>query len=301
VAHAHFVQADVFSNSPFGGNPVVVILDADSMAEADMQAIARGMNFAETGFVLAPTTPEADLRIRFFTPSTEVPFSGHLTLGTGYVLMTQMGGAFISRTHIVAETGLGLLPVDAEREQGKVTRVVVTEKSPVFGRVVVARDGLADALGLDANRLGFDGLTPQVVTTSLPTLVVPIAARTDVGVISLDTAALSAVCHETGATVVAVFTRETLDPGHTVYVRVFAPLLGVSEDPASGSANAALAAYLVHHHAAPGALPTRISAEQGYTVGRPSLILVDVAAYGHTLQVRVGGRVARAAEGTIYY
>lgn len=301
MRRAHFVQADVFSNSPFGGNPVVVILDADGMADDDMQAIARGMNFAETGFILTPTTLDADVRIRFFTPSTEAPFSGHLTLGTGYVVLTQIGGSLEHRQRIVAETSLGLLPVDAEREKGKVSRVVVTEKSPVFGPTVTPLAGLAEALGTPVDRIGWQGLAPQVVTTSLPTLIVPMPSRADVGAINLDTDTLAAVCGEVEATVVTVFTRETLNPDNTVYVRVFAPLLGIQEDSASGSANAALAAYLVQHRAIPGAPPARISAEQGYMVGRPSLILVDVTAQGQTLQVRVGGRVTRAAEGVIYY
>jgi trans-2,3-dihydro-3-hydroxyanthranilate isomerase len=269
------------------------------------------MNFAETGFVLEPTKPEADARVRFFTPSTEVPFSGHLTLGTAYALMTRIGGTLEGRTRLMTETGLGLLPADAEIENGKVTRVVVTEKPPVFGPACADMDALAAALGVAPARLSQGGLQPQVVTTSLPTLIVPLPSRAEVGAVSFDAEALTQVCHQMEAMAVTVFTRETLDPSHTVYVRVFAPLIGVIEDPASGSANAALAAYLAHHDALPrqtngggtgsNGLIARLSAEQGYTVGRPSLVLVDVHAQGDTLQVRVGGHVARAAEGAIYY
>ncbi len=301
MRRVNFVQADVFSDSPFGGNPVVVVLDADGLTGDEMQAIARGMNFAETGFVLSPTSPAADTRIRFFTPATEVPFSGHLTLGTAYVLMTQAGGPLEGKPRLVAETQLGRLPVDAEIENGSISRVVVTEKTPLFGTACDDLDDLGHALGLPTQRLAHDGLQPQVVTTSLPTLVVPVATRAEVGAISFDAESLPHVCTRLEATAVAVFTRETLDPRHTVYVRVFAPLVGINEDPATGSANAALAAYLVHHGAIPHAPPARVSAEQGYAVGRPSLVLVDVAADGDSLQVRVGGHVARAAEGAIYY
>lgn len=301
MRRVNFVQADVFSASPFGGNPVVVVLDADSLTDDEMQAIAAGMNFAETGFVLAPTTPEANARIRFFTPSTEVPFSGHLILGTAYVLMTQAGGPLEGQPRLLTETGLGLLPADAEVEAGKVTRVVVTEKPPVFMSPCADVAELAAALGVRTERLTQQGLPPQVVTTSLPTLIVPLPTRAEVGAVSIDAEALTHVCQTLEATAVAVFTRETLDPSHSVYVRVFAPLIGVNEDPASGSSNAALAAYLAHHGQLPDGPTARVSAEQGYTVGRPSLVLVDVETNGDVLQVRVGGHVARAAEGAIYY
>lgn len=301
MRRANFVQADVFSASPFGGSPVVVIIDAEGMTDDEMQAIASGMNFAETGFVLPPTTTQADLGIRFFTPATEVPFSGHLLLGAAFATVTQPGGRLEGRPRLIAETGLGLLPVDAEWEGGRVSRVVVTERPPTFGPLLADVALLAHALRLPADRLGVPGLPPQTVTTSLPTLVVPIPTRAELGTISLDRDSLCEVCERSETSVVALFTRETLNPRHTVYVRVFAPLLGIDEDPATGSANAALAAYLVHHGALTDAPPARVSAEQGYVVGHPSLIVVDVTAHGGNLQVRVGGHVARAAEGAIYY
>ncbi len=296
MRRAPFVQADVFSDSPFGGNPVVVITDASEMTTDDMLAIARGMNFAETGFVLPATTSEANWRLRAFTPVTEVPFSGHLTLGAAYVLMTE---AEAPPPRVVVETDVGYLPVDADVEDGSINRVVVTERAPRFGKIVTAVEDLADALGLAVGHIGADGLAPQIVDAGLPTLMIPIASREDVGHVT--PSALDTLCARVGASVVNVFTRETLKPEHTAYVRVFAPLLGVPEDPATGSANAALAAYLVHHGAVPASPSARVSAEQGYTVGRPSLIVVDVRARGDDLELRVGGRVARAAEGVIYY
>ncbi|MFN8474129.1 MAG: PhzF family phenazine biosynthesis protein [Anaerolineae bacterium] len=296
MRRAPFVQADVFSDSPFGGNPVVVITDASDMTTTDMLAVAQGMNFAETGFVLPATTTEADWRLRAFTPATEVPFSGHLILGAAYVLMTK--GDTPPR-RVVVETDVGYLPVDADIDDGGVSRVVVTERTPHFGKVITEIDDLAAALGLAADRIGTDGLPPQIVDAGLPTLIVPTPSRDDVGRVA--PAGLARLYERLGASVINVFTRETLKPEHSAYVRVFAPLLGVPEDPATGSANAALAAYLVRHGAFPATPRARISAEQGYAVGRPSLIVVDVLARGEDLELRVGGRVARAAEGVIYY
>lgn len=301
MRRAPFVQADVFSASPFGGNPVVVITDARAMTDADMTAIAAGMNFAETGFVLPPTVAAADIRVRFFTPATEVPFSGHLALGAAHALLTHPGGSFEGRTRLNMETALGLLPVDAEFEAERLTRVIVTERPPVFGATLRDVTGLALALGVATDQIGAPGLPPQLVTTSLPTLAVALPTRIAVGDLAPDATQLSEVCRSCGATVVAVFTRDTLSAHDTLYVRVFAPLLGVVEDAATGSANAALGAYLVHHRALPDAPLAHIRAEQGYTLGRPSLIQVSVLARSGGLEVRVGGRVARAAEGIIYY
>jgi len=298
---AAFVQADVFSDSPFGGNPVVVILDAHDMRDAEMLAIARGMSFAETGFIVPPSVDGADVRLRFFTPATEVPFSGHLMLGAAYVLMTQPGGPLEFRPRVLVQTELGILPVDAEIQGSDVRRVTVTENPPGFGDSVEDPLPLAEALRLDPAHITVTGLTPQVVTTTLPTLVVPVASRDDVSGIALNRSALAIACVEVGADVTAVYTLDTLRPENTVFVRVFAPLLGIDEDPASGSANAALAAYLVRYGIVPDAPTMRITAEQGYAVGRPSLILIDVSREGESLQVRVGGRVARAAEGVIYF
>lgn len=298
---AGFVQADVFTDSPFGGNPVVVILDAHDLSDAEMLSMARGMSFAETGFVLPPTMDRADLRLRFFTPATEVPFSGHLMLGAAYVLMTQTGGPLEGRPRVLAQTDLGVLPVHAEIVDGQVVGVTVTENPPIFGEDLPDIAPVAHALGLRPNRLKATGLLPQVITTSLPTLVVPLPSRQDVSSITVDRTALGTVCVTAAADVIAVYTRETLQPENTVYVRVFAPILGVDEDPATGSANAALAAYLVRHRALAATPTARVRAEQGYTVGRPSLIVTDVTQEGGVWQVRVGGRVARAAEGVIYY
>lgn len=301
MQRAVFVQADVFTDSPFGGNPVVVILDAHGLSDAEMLAIARGMSFAETGFVVPATVPDADIRLRFYTPATEVPFSGHLMLGAAYVLMTQAGGPLERRARVLVQTELGVLPVDAEIQDGEVQRVTVTENPPSFEDRVEDVLPLAEALRLDPDHIIATGLTPQVVTTTLPTLIVAVASRDDVSGIALDRSGLAIACVDVGADVTAVYTQDTLRPENTVFVRVFAPLLGVDEDPATGSANAALAAYLVHYGGVPDAPTVRVTAEQGYTVGRPSLVQVDVSHDGDGLRVRVGGRVARAAEGVIYF
>jgi trans-2,3-dihydro-3-hydroxyanthranilate isomerase len=222
-----------------------------------------------------------------------------MVLGAAYILIGQAGGPLLGRTRVAAETRAGVFAVDVERV-GDVSHVVVTERAPVFGPMLGDISSVTSALHLQPDRLRSTQLGPQVVEAGLPTLVVPVPTRAEIGR-PPDLQALAVACRDVGATVVVVFTRETLHQEHTVYVRVFAPVLGVDEDPATGSANAALAAYLVRHGVVEAAPRARISAEQGYAVGRPSLVLAEVTERDGELEVRVGGRVVRAAEGIIYY
>jgi trans-2,3-dihydro-3-hydroxyanthranilate isomerase len=302
---ALFVQVDVFSESPFGGNPVVVVPRAEGISEKQMQTIAQGL-FAETAFVLPPTDPWADFGVRFFTPTTRVPFSGHPTLGTAYVLAEE-GLVELEEpvTRVYEELEIGLLPIDLHVEQGVITKVVMTENPPSFHAALGEIAQLAEALTLSEEEITATGLLPQVVSTGLPALMVPVrslAAVQGLGCeLPLDIPRLNAVCEKVGAEAVMVFTFETLERSSTVHVRLFAPLLGVEEDPATGSASGALGAYLVQHQAIPLQPVTRLCTEQGYEIGRPCTVYVEVDTRGEELGIRVGGQVVKSIEGTIYY
>jgi len=300
-----FVQVDVFSDSPFGGNPVVVVPRAEGISEEQMQTIAQGL-FAETAFVLPPTDPRADVRVQFFTPTTRVPFSGHPTLGTAYVLADE-GEVELEEpvTRIHEELEIGVLPIDLHVERGEITKVVMTGKSPSFHAALEEISELAEALTLDEEEITATGLPPQVVSTGLPALMVPVRSLAAVqGIrcdVPLDTPRLNALCERVGAQAVMVFTFETLERSSTVHVRLFAPLLGVEEDPATGSASGALGAYLVQHRAIPTQPITRLCTEQGYEIGRPCTVHVEVDTRGEGLEIRVGGQVVKSVEGYIYY
>jgi trans-2,3-dihydro-3-hydroxyanthranilate isomerase len=301
VRKARFVQADVFSDSPFGGNPVIVIPDAHDIPEEQRQQIARGMSVGETAFVLPTDNPNALFRLQCYTPATKVAFSGHTALGAAYVL-GKLGRLNLVEpiTSIYEELEIGCLPVALHVAGGRIPRVVITQSPPVFGDVLDDLWDLAGALSLSTGAISPD-LPCQVVSTGLPTLIVPIRSLESLRDIIPQVPGLNAVCHAIGVQCVLAFTFETLNKASSVHVRLFAPLLGVNEDPATGSGNGALGAYLVHYSAAGQGPVHHIVSEQGYEVGRPSAIYVDVDSSTNPMTVQVGGRVRKSVEGFIYY
>ncbi|MFQ6672264.1 MAG: PhzF family phenazine biosynthesis protein, partial [Candidatus Tectimicrobiota bacterium] len=246
------LQADVFTDRAFGGNPVAVLPEAAGLDEATMQAIAREMNLSETAFVLPPTDPGADVRVRFFTPEREIPFAGHPTLGTHYLLALEGRYALeepVTRIH--QEVVVGVLPVDLYVADGRVTHVVMTQGRPTFGPEVPDRALVAEALALKPDALTL-GRPAQVVSTGLPHLIIPVESLKAVEAARVERAAMDALAEALEVDCFMPFSLETQDPAKTVHVRMFAPRLGVPEDPATGSGSGALGAYLVRHRLVEG-------------------------------------------------
>lgn len=298
-----FIQVDVFTDTPFGGNPLAVFPDAEGLTVADMLRLAREMNLSETTFVFPPQVPGADFKVRIFTPAREIPFAGHPVVGTHWVL-AHLGRVTLEEpvTEVQFELGVGVLPASLHVVEGVVERVVMTQDRPTFHAFLEDLSDLSDGLGLPVEAIIEAGLPVQVVSTGLPQMMVPVRSLADVQDLSADelnVAALNRACRAVGTECVMVFTRETEQPTATVHVRMFAPLLGVSEDPATGSANGALGAYLVHHRAVPITEPTvHIVSEQGAEMHRPSTLYVDVDHRdGQPTGVRVGGQVTPVIEG----
>lgn len=299
-----FIQADVFTEVIFGGNPVAVFPDAEGLSDDEMQQIAREMNLSETTFVLHPTDPRADVRVRFFTPSAELPFAGHPTIGT-HVVMAHLGRYEISGpvTRIWQQVGVGTLPVDLiTNGDGQTTRAVMTQGEARHGGLYEDSQTLAAALGLDPTDL-HPGLPAQVYSTGLPGLIIPVATLEAIQRINLNVGLFNEVCRSMGVTGAEVFTLETLDKAHHVHVRNFDPLVGVFEDPATGSMAGALGAYLLGKGVFPfehESSTTHLVVEQGFEIGRPSLIEVEVDILeGAVSEVRVGGQVVILIEGDL--
>ena len=298
-----FVQVDVFTDAPFGGNPLAVFPDAEGLTAANMLRLAREMNLSETTFVFPPQAPKADFKVRIFTPAREIPFAGHPVVGTHWVL------AHLDRvaleepvTEVRFELGVGVLPADLHVAEGAVERVVMTQDHPTFHAVLEDLSDLAAGLGLPVEAITETGLPAQVVSTGIPQMMVPVRSLADVQSLSADelnVAALNRACRAVGTECVMVFTNETEQPTTTVHVRMFAPLLGVPEDPATGSANGALGAYLVHHGAVPITEPiVHVVSEQGAELHRPSTLYIEVDhRNGEPTAVRVGGQVTPVIEG----
>ena len=284
-------QVDVFTDRPYGGNPLAVILDADPLSTGQMQAIAREMNLSETSFVTSPTAPDADYRMRIFTPSRELPFAGHPSVGTAHVLFEEgvlKAGSTPAVFH--QEVGIGVLPIEI-RPQEPSPRIVMTQGTPEFDDALHGLERLSAALNVDKAAIEASGLQPQIVSTGLRQLMLPIAGLEAVQQIKPDLRALEELEKEMEFTGCSVFSLQTVSPDTTAHVRFFTPTSGISEDPATGSAAGALGAYLVRN----GVLgDTRgrieLTVEQGGEIGRPSRIYVEVEHRGKSpTLVRVGG------------
>jgi trans-2,3-dihydro-3-hydroxyanthranilate isomerase len=298
-----FHQLDVFTTTPLAGNPLAVFPDARGMDAATMQALAREMNLSETTFVLPSET--ATRRVRFFTPAAEIPLAGHPTIGTWW-LLAELGLIpdlpALGPARVTQETGRGVLPVDLELKDGRPVTVEMTQATPEWGAVVTDRAALARALGGGADLLA-DGPAPQVVSTALPQLMVPVRARAALRDLPSGGTGggLAAALRALGTDCAMLYAAgDAADP--TAHCRMFAPGLGVPEDPATGSAAGALGAYLVRHRVAvPRNGVVRLSFEQGVDIGRPSRIAVQVRcdAAGDITEVRVGGAAVRVITGDV--
>jgi trans-2,3-dihydro-3-hydroxyanthranilate isomerase len=299
------IHVDVFTDTPLCGNPLAVVLDGQGLTGGQMQAIAREMNLSETTFVLPSTAADADVRVRIFTPRLELPFAGHPVVGTAYVLVTE--GLLPPRGEqfdIRLELGAGVLPVDVVCAGGKVTRVMMTQQSPRFLTVLPLDDVglLARGLGIDVRDIQATGLPAQLVSTGLPQLMVPVQSLQVLRSVKLELSLLQTLCERYDTHSVYAFSRETVTASAHVHTRLFAPLAGVPEDPATGSAGGALGAYLVHHRVFGGEQDViHLENEQGYELGRPSRIFIEVERRGAEIsRVRVGGSVVKVMDGTLY-
>ena len=297
----NFIQADVFTDRAFTGNPLAIFPEAEGLSSEQMQSIAAEMNLSETTFVLPATDLRARCRLRIFTPRAELPLAGHPVVGTFFIL-AQRGDLALEEgsNRIYQECKAGVLPVDVLVEDGQVRQVVMTQSPPRFFAEYRERKLLADAVGLSEDQLLPDDLPAQVVSTAVPQLMVPARSLRSLEKIELDLAAMRRVLSETQSDCFMIFTKECIHPQSTVHARMFAPALGVSEDPATGSASGALGAYLVRHQLIETKPTTRILVEQGYEMGRPSAIHVEVdSGPDGPSEVRVGGEAVEVAEGRL--
>ncbi|MBI4500416.1 MAG: PhzF family phenazine biosynthesis protein [Gemmatimonadetes bacterium] len=303
MAHHRFYQLDVFTRTPLAGNALAVFPDARDLRAETMQALAREMNLSETTFV----TPSAGAtrQVRFFTPAAEIPLAGHPTIGTWWLLAERklIDLPENGEVAVTQETGAGILPVRITMSGGRPTRVVMTQTLPQFGESVADRAELGRALGGDGRTVPKTP-APQVVSTALPQLMVPIKSLPVLrGLPSGGTGiTLAALLRTYGSDCAMCYTLETESPEATVHCRMFAPGLGVPEDPATGSAAGALGCYLVWHNIVrPHGGVARIVIEQGLEINRPSLIQVEITVGngGEITEVRVGGDAVTVIEGEV--
>ena len=288
----HYHLVDVFTDRAFGGNPLAVVTNGRGVDGGTMQAIAKEFNLSETTFVLPPDDPRHDWRVRIFTPGSELPMAGHPTVGTAFVLAREhlipRGGR---ETNVVFEEGVGPVPVSVEFEGGEPVFAEMSQPLPTFGPRLDDRRAVAAMLSLGESDLEPD-LPVEVVSCGVPFLYVPLR--------SLDAARrarpradlIERASGERGILPeLFVFTREVEGAGSTVHSRMFAPGMGITEDPATGAASGPLGCYLVRYGLVPPGPTAEIVSEQGIEMGRPSFIHIRIERAGELFTaVRVGGQ-----------
>jgi trans-2,3-dihydro-3-hydroxyanthranilate isomerase len=285
-----FATLDVFTQRRFAGNPLAVVLEAEGLEADVMQAIAREFNHPETVFVCAPADAGHRARVRIFTPVQELPFAGHPTVGTA-VLLALCDGA-VAGSDLVLEEGLGAVRCTLESVNGAggAARFVIPKLPREVGP---AADTAAIAAALSLEPSDIDG-RPARGSAGIPFTFVAIRSLDAMARCRPDPAKFDAAFPDRSA---YVFCSETADPGHHFHARMFAPSLGIPEDPATGSAAAAFAGLLASRL---GDGEHTVAIEQGYEMGRPSVIrLASVVRAGRLVSASIGGDAVLVTEGTI--
>ncbi len=296
-----YVTADIFTDTRFGGNPLAVLPNAPDLSDELMLGITREFNYSETVFVQPPERPFNTRKLRIFTPGGEVPFAGHPTVGTAHVLAA-IGEIPLAaeETRITFEEKVGLIPV----------RIVARDGAPVFCQLSAARlpevgpplppnAELAAMLGIAESDILTGAMQPQNVTCGLPFAFVPLRDRHAVARCKLNLERWEKTLKGTWTDMVFVFALDAQYPSSDVHGRMFGPGAGVPEDPATGSACAALGGYLAMRAYERNAT-LRWVVEQGFEMGRPSILDVEAdVADGKITGIRVGGNSVLVMEGSL--
>ena len=306
-----FHTLDVFTNRTFGGNPLGVFTDATHLATELMQRIAREMNLSETVFLGPPETAKGAARVRIFTPGVEVPFAGHPTVGSAIFLASRDRSE-----QVLDDRGNGEITLVLEENVGPVpVRVRLENHEPVFAQFTTAllpehrpsphsTSEVAAMVGLEESELGSIGasagtLVTEMVSCGLPYFMIPVRTIDAVRRSALDMGLWKRMLADTWAHHVYLLCMEGEGDGVDVRVRMYAPGSGVPEDPATGSAAAALGGYLAKADGREGGTLSW-TVEQGLEMGRPSLLYVEAdRAAGETTAVRVGGRAVAVSHGVM--
>jgi len=267
-----------------------------------MQAIAREMNFSETTFVLPPETGGTDARMRIFTPGEELPTAGHPTVGTTFAL-ARSGVIERGRQRFVFGCNIGPVPVTMTWNGDELGFVWMTQSLPTFGAVIPDPARTAAALSLSPAAVAATGQPVQVVSCGVPFLLVPLTTRSAVDSAVVNPGVLDMLFTQvnTRAHGLMVFSTQPGDARATVYSRMFAPEMGITEDPATGIATGPLGCYLVRHKIVRPERAGAMISLQGVKMGRPSHVHMSIGLeHGEIASVRVGGESVLAGEGTLY-
>ncbi len=308
-----YLHLDVFTDRAFEGNQLAVFPQATGLEPAIMRQIAREMAFSETTFIFPPEG-SGDIRMRIFTPSEELPMAGHPTIGSTFALAHE-GVIERGRDVFTFELGVGPTPVQLEWEDDRLSFAWMTQKNPVFGPVASDASALAQAVHVDGEQAADYPL--QEVSCGVPFFFLVLKSRKAIDQAEPDRLAMTRFFSERKLPLhgLFLFTPEGGSDEATVYSRMFAPSLGISEDPATGAASGPLGCYCLKHGIIGADRASEFISLQGVKMGRPSRIHISIetqreqrrrganadesTANADVTRVRVGGRAVLVAEGTL--
>jgi trans-2,3-dihydro-3-hydroxyanthranilate isomerase len=286
-----FYLVDVFAQEKFAGNQLAVFMDAGALPVEKMQQIANEMHFSETTFVTSRQKRSGGYDVRIFTPFNELPFAGHPTLGTAYIIKRFLASE--GEREVVLNLKAGQIPVTFEKQTKEV--LWMKQLPPSFGKTFEAAQ-LAEVLQL--TEADFDSRFPiQEVSTGMPFIIVPLKTLNAVKRASVNLTHLRKMADEVHGGIL-VFSPETVHVGNDLHVRVFVDLYGIPEDPATGSGNGCLAGYLSRYRYF-GSDKVSAKVEQGYEIRRPSLLFLKAEAKDDGIQVEVGGQAFLIGHGQL--
>ncbi len=289
-----FYIVDVFAEEKYAGNQLAVVRHAKALNGTEMQKIAREMHYSETTFILSDDKRNDGYDVRIFTPERELPFAGHPTLGTAYVIGHEIAGTTVKT--IVLNLKVGQIPVRFARDEQYGEILWMKQIQPTFGGSFDAV-AISETMGVGAKAID-DRFPVQEVSTGVPFIIVPLRSLTALKTARIVREKYLELIENTQAKAILIFCPETYNKGNDLSVRVFADYYGIPEDPATGSANGCLAGYLVRH-AFFGKKRIDVRVEQGYGIRRPSLLFLRAEEGDSGINVHVGGKVLMIAKGEL--
>lgn len=296
-----YLHYDVFTDTMFEGNQLAVFPEAAGLSPAQMQTITKEMNFSESTFILPAESPDTDVRMRIFTPGSELPMAGHPTIGSTFAL-AHLKTIAAGRPRWVFGLGVGPTTVELTWEGDRLSFAWMDQRPPDFRAPASPRADIIRAAGLDPSAVDQTGLPVEEISCGTNFLIIPVRTRAAVDAAEPDLAALrrlnSAFASDHRA--VFIFSTEPVDPSVAAYSRMFAPGLGAAEDPATGGASGPLGSYLVKHGLVHRNQMRDMVSLQGVAMGRPSRIHMRITEENSAItRVQVGGKAVRVGEGTI--
>ena len=280
---------DVFSEGKYTGNPLAVFKNAGNISDSEMQQIAKEINYSETTFILSDSKNDGGYDVRIFTPNEEVPFAGHPTLGTAYIIQNEVLEEPLDK--LILNFKGGQIPVSFNNQEEVLW---MKQNEPTFGQILDPNK-VSEVLNIDKENID-DRFPIQEVSTGLPVIIVPLKSLEAVKKVKINKEKYFELIEHTDAKAIMVFSPETYHSENDLNVRDFADYYGIPEDAATGSANGCLAAYLVKYQYFKKS-EINIRVEQGYEIERPSLLFLKADDDNGKINVYVGGKVVKIAQG----